>query len=352
MQILMIGPHKDKIKGGMSSVIKSYVESKYLNGLEIFDLASVSKGNKIVKGFYCLYSLVKLLYYMLFKDIDIVHVHTASGKSFYRKSLFINISKLFNKKIILHIHGGGFEEFYLESNSSRKANITKIINKCDKIIVLSDIWKSKIRVMTEKDIAVVSNSVDLNYNHKYNLDSKRITFVGRVEVEKGIFDLVEVASDIIKFDNNIKFVICGDGDIKRLKEMIKKYKLEDNFELLGWINKEDINNQLRDTEIFVLPSHKEAMPMSILEAMNYGIPIIATETGSIPEFVKKGRNGITIEVSNKDKLKKSIIKLLKDRELRKIYSNNNYEDVKNMYCDSVNHKKLKNLYFQMINEEI
>lgn len=351
MNVLMVGPHKDKIKGGISSVIKNYLNSKYLKDIKVYTLATVISGSKVKKLIYCIYALIKMILFMSMKNIDIVHVHTASGKSFYRKSLFIKVAKFFNKKIILHIHGGGFEEFYWnEINKDMRIRVTNLMNKCDNIIVLSDIWKKKVKKMTNSDITVINNSVE---EHSVNVKietSNRIVFIGRLEKEKGIYDLIEVSKKIIQNNKKIKFIICGDGEINLVKEIVNKYRIDKNFELLGWVNEETIGNELNKAKIFVLPSHKEAMPMSILEAMSYGVPIVSTNVGSIPEFVINKRNGFLFEAKNLEQLEKCINELLDNNKLRSNIIKNNIIDVKDKYSNSINHKKLRNLYFYINNK--
>ncbi|CEI73366.1 glycosyltransferase family 4 protein [Romboutsia hominis] len=345
MNILMVGPHKDKIKGGMSTVIKNYSESEFLKEFIIYNLHTVSLGNKFIKLIYGICSILKMIYYLIFKKISLVHIHTASGNSFARKSIFINISYLFKKQIILHIHGGGFEEFYLEKmNSKKDENIRKVLNKCDYIVVLSDGWKNKIKKMTSSEIVVINNSVKDRDKNNYNQKSNQITFIGRVEREKGIFDLIEAANIIVKKYKNIKFTICGGGDTNTIESIIKEYGIEKNFEILGWVDNDQVLKELKKSMIFILPSHKEAMPMSILEAMSYGVPIISTNIGSIPEFIKQERNGELFNPGDINQLEIAIEKIINNLELRKYYSQNNFMDIKKCYSDEINHNKIKDLY--------
>lgn len=346
MNILMVGPHKDKIKGGISTAIKSYSESEFLQEFNIYNLHTVSVGNKLNKIFYCIYSILKMMYYLVFKKIDLIHIHTASGNSFIRKSIFVRIGSFFNKKILLHIHGGGFEDFYKEKLSLNKnSKISNILDKCSYIIVLSDGWEKKLKNMTSSKIIVISNSVEAQKINHYDLLSKQITFIGRVEEEKGIYDFIESARDIISDLKDIKFTICGGGDLENIKSIILNYGIEDKFNILGWVDRERIQAELKKSMIFVLPSHKEAMPISILEAMSYGVPIISTKVGSIPEFIKEGENGELFNPKDINSLTILIKKLIESKGLRRIYSEKNFTDIKINYSNKITHEKIKNLYF-------
>lgn len=344
MNILMVGPHKDKVNGGMSTVIREYTNSKYLKEFNIQNIHTVVPGSKVKKILYGLKSMVAMRYYLTFKKIDLVHIHTASGKSFFRKSMFIKIANKFNKKIILHIHGGAFEDVYLNADSRTKEKITQNLNKCKKIVVLSEVWKSKIEKMTISEIVAINNSVNVNGDNSYNINSKKILFIGRIEKDKGIFDFIEMAKELVKDDNSIRFTICGDGELEKTKQLIQKYNLQDKFELLGWVNKSEVERELKDTMIFILPSYKEAMPMAILEAMSYGVPTIATNVGSIPEVIKDMENGRTFVPGNVKNLVNITKEMIDNKNLRENYSNKSFRDIKENYSNEVNHNKIKKLY--------
>lgn len=351
MNILMVGPHKDKVKGGISTVINDYIESEYLNEFNIYHIATVVPGNILKKVLYGFRSMILMIYYFCFKKIDIVHIHTASGKSFFRKSIFVRISSLFKKYIIIHIHGGGFKDFYYKNSSKLgQKRITRVLNKTNQIIVLSNSWKTIIEKITTTDIKVVSNSVKGNEKNKYDILSKKITFIGRVEDEKGIFDFIEAAKEIVKSEE-VYFTICGDGKLAKVKELLRKYDIEDRFEILGWVDKFEIENQLSQSMIFVLPSYKEAMPMAILEAMNYGVPVISTNVGSIPEFIKENKNGMLFEPGNIELLISLMKKMITNSEIRSEISNHNIKDIKEKYDNKVNHNKIKKLYLLVENKE-
>lgn len=344
MNILMVGPHKDKVQGGISTVINEYTTSKYLKEFNIENIHTVIPGNKIKKILYGLNSMAIMIYFLAFKNIDIVHIHTASGKSFFRKSIFINLSKKFNKKVILHIHGGAFEEVYLSSNKKHKNKISESLNKCDKIIVLSESWKNKVKNMTNSEIVVVNNSIESKKENLYNIKSKNIIFIGRIEKDKGIFDFLEMAKEVSANNKNIDFIICGDGNLDEVSSKIKAYNLEDRVKTLGWISKNQIEEQLKKSMIFTLPSYKEAMPMSILEAMNLGVPIISTNVGSIPEVIEDNINGKLFTPGNIKGFIKNVEDMISNENQRKEYSENSFNIIKEKYSNKYNHQKIKEVY--------
>jgi glycosyltransferase involved in cell wall biosynthesis len=349
MKIIMVGPHKDKVKGGMSTVIKGYYNSDLVNKYEFISINTVIDGCKFIKLLCFFYSYAKMIFCLMFNNIDLVHVHVASRKSFYRKSIYIKLAKVFKRKIVLHMHGGGFDTFYWkECNDKKRKKITRILNMGDVIIALGESWKSKISRYCSTSISVVYNSVNVENQNLYNQNSKNVLFLGRLEKQKGIFDLIKAAQFIIKQDKDIKFLLAGNGDLSKIMEVLKAKKIKENFKLLGWVDSYEVKRLLKDSMAFVLPSYNEGMPISILEAMSFGVPVISTNVGSIPEIIKNRINGFLIKPGDIKGISKSILYINKNYNKKIKISNKNFEDVSKKYSNDVNYKALSDLYESLL----
>ncbi|EOG6176939.1 glycosyltransferase family 1 protein [Clostridium perfringens] len=343
MNILMIGPDREKLKGGMSSVINSYFNSELIKKLNIIPIGTVVDGSRIIKLKVFVISYIKTLYILLFKNIDIVHVHVASRTSFKRKSFYINLVKKFNKKIVIHMHGGQFDKFYWdESNDKQRRKITKVLDKADIIIALGEKWRERIVKYCSTEVITIPNSLNSQKSNLYNENSNNILFLGRLEEAKGIYDLIDTVDRLNKLEN-VKFILAGDGDKDRLESLLIKRNLQDKIIMTGWLDKNEVEDRLKDTMIFLLPSYDEGMPMSILEAMSFGIPIISTKVGSIPEVISDN-NGILIEPGNIDELANAIRYLVENKDKRIKMSTNNYKKIKENFDIEVNNSKLISLY--------
>jgi glycosyltransferase involved in cell wall biosynthesis len=104
----------------------------------------------------------------------------------------------------------------------------------------------------------------------------------------------------------MKLLIGGNGEIEHLKDKIKKHKLEELVEFLGWITNTRKIDVLNSCDVFILPSYNEGLPVSVLESMSYGKTIISTNVGGIPEIVRHGENGLLINPGNLEELKNAI----------------------------------------------
>ena len=106
-------------------------------------------------------------------------------------------------------------------------------------------------------------------------------------------------------DGKAIFYIGGNGETEKLVELINSYSLENIVEFIGWVSKDKKTEYFNKSDGYILPSYNEGLPISILEAMSYELPIISTNVGGIPEIVDSN-NGALIEPGNKKQLKEAI----------------------------------------------
>ena len=230
-----------------------------------------------------IFSFVKslLLAPFLILQNEIIHIHTASNFSFFRKSFFVILTKSMNRKLILHIHGGGFAQFIAKQyrNRYKKIIISYLLKLPDRIICLSKTKAFEIEnFVLSKKICIIPNPAPypnhFKNNKKKNNDEIIIFFAGWIEKEKGIFDLILAFFEVQKAYKKCKLIIAGKGRIDDGKELVNKLNLEDKIVFTGWLSNKDMHKMLSIADIFCLPSYCEGVPMSILEAMAYGLPVI------------------------------------------------------------------------------
>lgn len=164
----------------------------------------------------------------------------------------------------------------------------------------------------------------ISERQKYNLDEKDfvITTIGRLVERKGIKFLVKAVSEIK--DNNVKLIIIGEGPQKvEIQNFISQHKLSDRVMILGRVSEKEKKEILSLSDIFVLPSLHEGFGLVILEAMEYGLPVITTNHGGQTEIIEDQTNGFLIPVGNWTELKEKILLLRQNKNLwHQIYYNN------------------------------
>lgn len=191
-------------------------------------------------------------------------------------------------------------------------------DKINFIITPSNFYKNKFIEdgINENKITCIHNFID---TRKYDIkikDKNYILYLGRLSKEKGIYNLIEAIKISVKENNNIKLYIAGDGPEKdNIINVIKKYSLEENIILLGFLNEEEVKKYIAECTFLVIPSvWYENGPYSILETQCIGKTIIGSEIGGIPEFVKNNEYGLTYKFDSYEELSKKINELWNNRE--------------------------------------
>lgn len=316
--ILYISP-STHVKGGISSVIKGYLGSDLAKHHNIYLVASHVDGHKLIKLVRALVGLLVTLFYLLIKGIDIVHVHSGDITSFKRKFYYIKIAKFFRCKVIYHNHGANFVSQYRSLSKKWKNRVKKTFERVDLLICLSDSWRDNIRrIAPDATIEVIPNCIKLpsTFWKKANTHV-RLTFLGLIGGRKGVFDLLKVIKRLINDAYDIRLTIGGNGEVVRLLREINELEIANEVKYCGWIGDKERDLILQETDIFVLPSYAEGMPMSILEAMAYSVPVVSTFVGGIPELVLDGETGFLIRPGDLDDMYRKITYLIEDEDLRK-----------------------------------
>lgn len=309
--ILTVGIDYRVVRGGVAAV-----ENVYSTFYQPFNHVTTTVTNGQVKKLLVLCkAILQFLYWMLFHpEIKIVHVQGSVGASFWRKAIFIYIAKFFHKKVVWHMHAGRFAVFYQQHRYA----VRKVVNKSDVIIALSEYWKEYFKnEFPTKRVEIIKNVISAPRVHKQQTGYFTLLFLGLLGKNKGIYDLLECIRDHkVEFQGKLKLYIGGNGEIEHVKQLIKEYGIADITIFEGWVSGDKKIELLNKSDAYILPSYKEGLPISILEAMSYGMPIISTPVGGIPEIVSTGENGYLVEPGNKEDIYKAIISLLNDSDLR------------------------------------
>lgn len=348
--IIQIGPSLED-KGGMVTVMQQIVSSNLKEKYNIIHIPTYIVGNKC---FMFIKAICKLMLYKIKYNVELVHIHTASNGSFYRKSILIRLCKITNIKVVLHAHGAGFKEFYEKSNDTLKKYIRNSLNKVDKIIVLSNSWKEFYSQLMEEDkIEVVYNSMDVP-EEIIKTENKITTglFLGRLGNRKGTYDLITAVEELAKQNVNLKITLAGDGEIEKVKNIIKEKQLEKYFDVVGWIGKEEKQELFKKSDFLVLPSYNEGLPMSVLEAMSRKLLVITTYVGGIPEVVKNNENGLLINPGDIDGLVNCLKTAINERQRCIDMSEAAYNTIKNNFNEIDMINKIEEVYRKVIYKNI
>jgi len=309
-KVLMIGPGRD-VMGGISTVVNSYYELGIDKQVDLKYIATMEDGSALKKLWVAAKAYLQFCFSI--KNYDIVHVHMAAQASYTRKSLFIKKAHKVGKKIIIHSHAADFDDFFFkQADDKKRENIKYIFSIADKVITLSEEWAEFFgkNICSEDKIVVMHNAVIMPEYVKTDYRDHNVLFLGRLGERKGTYDILNVIPDILKTVPDAMFYLGGDGDIEQCREITVKNSFADHVKFLGWVRGANKEEYLKRCSIFTLPSYHEGMPMSVLEAMSYGLATVSTNTGGIPQIIDNGVNGIRIDAGNTEALKQNLIQLL------------------------------------------
>ncbi len=340
-------------KGGIATVVSGYKGSELEKQYDVKYIESYCDGSKIKKILKAIGAYFLFLKEMLVNKPDIVHIHSSFGGSFYRKLPFIYIASGFRIPVINHIHGSEIANLYINAGKKKRQLVEKCFDKCSYLVVLSEEWKDNLNVVKTKTQKVVIE----NYStiHKDCLQrkehiEKNILFLGFITELKGCFDLPEIAKKVIEQNEYVKFIIAGSGKVERLQKILSEKGIAQYFEFPGWVNQEEKERLLKNADIFFLPSYTEAMPMSILEAMGYGLPIVTTNVGGIPQLIEEGKNGYMTDPGNIDGFAKAILALINDSDLAYNMGKVSIEKASEKYSLEAHLRKVCTLYKKICRE--
>lgn len=277
-------------------------------------------------------SILKLIRYFQDMQPHIVHTHTSKAGVVGR--IAARIAGISN--VIHTVHGFPFHQ----EMSKVKYIAYKQIER--KIAQITDIMLSQSQedIITAHNLGIkpcqgeliqIGNGVNLKefdpeaYSPKQRFEVREslaigktnlvITMIGRVNREKGYHDLVEALQRIRDLPWQALFIGSDEGFLTALRQLINNYNLQDRIQLLGQRN--DIPDLLAATDIYVLPSYREGMPRSLIEAQAMALPCVATDIRGCREVVEEDVTGFIVKPGDSEALGRSLRKLLLDSQLRR-----------------------------------
>lgn len=317
-RIMMIGPSVQS-RGGIASVISGYRKSGIIDQLNITLFNTHFEKDRVAKELNYVRSLIKI--FLNIWRFDILHIHIASKWNFRRHfPIMFLASFLKTKFMILHLHGGMFDKYYCNSSGIERSMIRFAFRRADKVIVLSSEWCKKVGDFCDAGkLTVIPNGVFVNSDEDA-IPLKQgkpflLLFMGNLLQRKGVYDLIEAIRIVRHKCVAISLYLCGEGETQKVRERIRSMGLDETVVVPGWVEGAKKEELLNRAYLYILPSYIEGLPVSVLEAMATGCPVISTKIGGIPDILEDGIEGFLIEPGDVASLADSILTLLNDPSL-------------------------------------
>jgi glycosyltransferase involved in cell wall biosynthesis len=311
--------------GGMAQVVENLRSTGLFERHQIRVISTHDQGNSWKRLRLLIRAYAEFCSLLIGGHVSVVHAHVAMRGSFWRKSVFLTTARLFRRPTIVHLHGSDFEPFYEnECGTMRRAIVRSIFRQARAVVVLSEKWRSYISKLEPRArVVVVHNFVDLpairasvEYSGVSRSDNT-ILFLGEIGQRKGIYDLIKAMPSILRRCPDALLVAGGSGELEQVENCARKAGVEHAVSLPGWISGEEKLRALSRAAIYVLPSYYENFPVSILEAMAAGLPVVSTSVGGIPDMIRDGHEGYLVAPGEVVALAEAVGRLLSDRSLRR-----------------------------------
>ncbi len=317
MNVIMVGPMT--VQGGITSVVNEYVKGGLQQRVSLTTISMLRDGPLRLKLWVFAKALFPYWRAVTRTEDPLIHIHVSQDGSFARKLILFTLARLARRRTLVHLHGSQFEAFM-----HRHWIITRLVryvfDNATAVAVLSNVWRHKIAAFSKNPtIFTLYNPMAVAPTRSGSADgSTTVLFLGKLGTRKGTYDILaslEAAHQTYR-DKGVRFVLAGNGDVDEVRKIVSDNGWEDLVEVPGWVSGDDKKRHLENCDILILPSYNEQMPMSVLEGMSYGYPIVSTTVAGIPEMVEHERNGILFEPGDVESFTAAVLRLADDGELR------------------------------------
>jgi L-malate glycosyltransferase len=319
---------------GAAMVGQSIRQSRIINDTfecHFIKLSTSKKINESGKGSFRKLPQILKLYIKIFSALiknryDLCYFNiTSKGLGFYKDFVIVILLKIFGCKIVYHYHNKGISE----RQNNWFLNFMKRIQfkNANVILISSLLYYDVAKFFHEEKIHYCANGIpeisginlDVINSNRAAKEIPDILYFSNMMVEKGVFTLLEACKMLYSRGISFNMIFIGDWvDIKEseFNDYIKLNNLQDNIFYGGKKYGEEKYAYFENSDIFVLPTHNDVFPLSILEAMQFGLPIISSKEGGIPDMVFENENGYLVNKKNVIELADKIQYLIQNPDAR------------------------------------
>ena len=282
------------------------------------------------------------------EHFDIIHAH-----DWLTYKAGIVAKRVSGKPLVVHIHATEFDR----SGENNLNDIVYGIERegmmaADRVCAVSDLTR---RIVIEKygipaeKVVTLHNAVEptgRSVVRQKAVKEKIVTFLGRVTYQKGPEYFVETAQKVLEKDNNVRFVLAGDGDrMTKIIERVAELGISDKFHFTGFLKGDDIDTMFGMSDVYVMPSILEPFGISPLEAMRASVPVVISKQSGVSEVLQYA---IKVDFWDVNAMADAIYGILHYPALAKMFASKGKEEVDNLKWEKVA-AKLKTIYEDVLN---
>lgn len=349
-------------EGGIATWTKLVMDNGFGKGMYVSLVNTQVKGdrvafekarlsfNEILRNFEIVLNLICQL--SIVKP-DLVHLNCSlSPLGIVRDFICALLVKILNIPLVIQYHGN-IPTFRIKNNNAIGLMILRnIIMLSDSNIVLNNVSYEALGMFNQKkkNNYILPNFINESiFSYKrlkvQNRKRLKVIYIGGVLKAKGCQEIFKVARQL----KEIEFTVVGQIS-NEMKDEVKT--ISENVITTGKLSFDEIFIELADSDIFLFPSHSEGFPLSVVEAMAIGLPVVATRVGAIPQMIDEGKGGYLFDVGDKEGLSNAILQIIKTPDIINDMGSYNREKAKNEYLYSKVILKLIEIYKKAIQNKI
>jgi glycosyltransferase involved in cell wall biosynthesis len=305
--------------GGIRAVVCGYIGAGLFERYRCTYVATHRAGGVWTKAAMAMRGWCHVALALMTLDAPLVHIQTASRASFWRKSVVCLMARVAGRPYLVHVHGGEFMKFYAEeSRPLTQRWIRHTLARAALVIALSEQWRERLLAIAPgARVEVLPNGVALpDLEGLRRPQRPRLLFVGDLIRAKGLYDLLRACGRLTPRFPDLELVCAGGKPPPEMTRLVAELGLQQRVSCPGWLGPDRLRAELGRASVFALPSYAEGMPMALLEAMSWGLPVIATPVGGIPQVVEQGVNGLLVAPGDIEGLAAALARLLSEPPLR------------------------------------
>lgn len=280
--------------GGMSAVVCSYRDAGLFDAADVVYLDTYTRPGLRTQLQVFGRAVLRLGRALLGGQVRLLHVHSASRGSFWRKSVLCAMARLAGVPYLFHVHSGEFPLFYeREAGALGRWWVRRTLRHAHAVLALTPGWAARLQALLgEVRCTALPNPVPLPAQAPLpRVLRRRLLFLGRIRQKKGAFDLLRAFALVLQAQPETRLVMAGDGDQAAGEALCAELGITHAVAFTGWIDGAAKAAALQAADIFVLPSYFEGLPIGVLEAMAGGLVVVASPVGGVPDLVTDGVQG-------------------------------------------------------------
>jgi glycosyltransferase involved in cell wall biosynthesis len=288
--------------------------------LDVRFLTTRGRGSIFLAPLYVMGTALMLVVYRLTRGRCVCHVNLASMGSTLRKLVLTRLAEQLGHATVIHLHGAMFRDYASSVGAMQRRAIGRMFRTARTVIVLGAVWKDFVAEAFQvpaSRILVLPNASAARPTRAPEANPPEILFLGRLGARKGVPVLIDALSRLAQADLDWRATIAGDGEVTPYAAHVHRLGLEARVDFPGWLEEHDAHRRLSRAAVLALPSEAEGLPMSVVEAFAWGVPVVATPVGSIPDILVDGEQGLVVPVGDDHALAAALERLLRDPGLRR-----------------------------------